>query len=535
MESLKEPGSLGIVLEERAKKNKDKVFLQFEDEKITYEEMNERANRVANGFFDLLGIKKGDRVAVMMANCPEWLYVWFGMMKMGAVLIPVNVALKGEGLSYILDHSEAETVILDHDFLDRLDFVQREMKVERLKRTIVNTRGAPEDFKLPTGAKSLQELLEKSSSHTPQVEINPTDLSEISYTSGTTGPPKGVLVPQSAFLTTGIGMSLLLGYTPDDVLYTCLPCFHANFQQLTVSPALYADATVALDKRFSVSRFWDQIRKYNATEFNYIGGMLPFLCSRPERPDDLDNPVRIAFGGGCPKEIWEEVERRFGLKIAEGYAAVDGGGIFNIFDGKVGSIGKPTPFVDIKVVDENENQCPPYKVGELLSRPHPDIGVNLVKYYKDPERTREATKGGWWHSGDLAYYDEDGYFFFVGRKKESLRRRGENISPWEIESVVNKHPKVIESAVVGVPSELGVGEDDVKIYVVLEPGEKIRPEEVLDYCQERMAYYLVPRYVEFAEELPRTPTFRIEYYKLKEKGVTEETWDREKAGYKVKR
>jgi crotonobetaine/carnitine-CoA ligase len=318
-----------------------------------------------------------------------------------------------------------------------------------------------------------------------------------------------------------------MGYTHEDILYTCLPLYHGNAQNLTVMPALLANARLALGKRFSASNFWNDIRHYGATVFNFVGTMIPILYKQEPKPEDRNNPVRLARGGNIPPEIWKDFEKRFNLTLIETYGTTEGGSIWNMPGGKVGSMGKPPYFNEARIVDEADQELPPGKTGELIIRPR-DPEEKWVEYYKEPEATREKLRGGWFRTGDLAFQDEEGWLFFVGRKKDVIRRRGENISALEVEIVIMSHPKVLECACFGVPSELG--EEDVMASIVLKPGMNLSPQEVISFCENRMAYFMIPRYLEFLESLPKTPTERIEKYKLKATRPNANTWDREKGG-----
>ena len=248
------------------------------------------------------------------------------------------------------------------------------------------------------------------------------------------------------------------------------------------------------------------------------------------RANDRDHQVRVVLSAACPPAAWVEFEKRFGAKIIEFYGMVDSPGLLLNDGGRIGSMGKPVGGVDFNVVGENDEPLPAGKVGELVFR-HPK--GQLTHYHKLPDATASAYRGGWFHSGDLAKVDEQGFFYFCGRKKASIRRRGENISAWEIETVVNQHPSVLESAAYAVPSELG--EDEVKVAVVLKPGvKKLAPEKLIEFCRDRMAYYAVPRFIEFVDDLPQTGTQRIQYEALKQRGIGN-SWDREQTGLKVAR
>jgi crotonobetaine/carnitine-CoA ligase len=317
-----------------------------------------------------------------------------------------------------------------------------------------------------------------------------------------------------------------MGYTSEDVFYTPLPLYHGNAQNLSTLPSMLANAKLALGKRFSASEFWKDIRKQKATTFNYIGAMLSILYKQPETDQDANHQVRFARGAGAPTEIILDFERRFHLEIVESYGTTEGGSVQNQPGRrKIGSFGTPPYYNEAKVVDDDGRELPPNKVGEMVIRPR-DPAEKWVEYYKEPEATEEKMKEGWFHSEDLAVIDEDGYFFFKGRKKDAIRRRGENVSAQEVEKIINAHAAVLKCAAYGVPSELS--EEDIMVAVALKPGSVLTPEELIRYCQEKMARFMVPRYVEWIDFLPKTPSLRIEKYKLKERGVTPTTWDREK-------
>jgi crotonobetaine/carnitine-CoA ligase len=282
-----------------------------------------------------------------------------------------------------------------------------------------------------------------------------------------------------------------------------------------------------LDKKFSASRFWDRIRFYGATQFNGLGAMIPILMKQPERSDDADNPVRLVISAACPANLWEAFEKRFNLKIWEAYGAVDGGGvlIFNFGNAPVGSVGKVMGETEWKLIDDNGNPVPQGEIGELVTR-SPARSGRVVEYYKNLEASDKKVREGWVYSGDYFYADKDGNLYFTDRKTDSMRRRGENISSFEVESIIEKHPDVEVCAAFGVPSELG--EDEVMIWVVPKSGAELDLKELIRHCAENMAYFMVPRFIDIVEEIPRTETLRIIKTQMKKQGVTERTWDREK-------
>jgi crotonobetaine/carnitine-CoA ligase len=531
MEKVHTPRVLGELIEDRAKRLGDKIFLRFKDQNISYNEINRYTNRCANAFKNL-GIGKGDKVSIMLSNCPEFLYLWFGLAKCGAVEVPVNTSYKGEFLRHIVDQSDSKILVISHEFLDRFKLIENALKkVEKVVVLGDIQKQEVAGFKIPM--MSFEEFFNNSEDPV-DVKVLPSDALSIIYTSGTTGLSKGALGPHKFWIVCAEKMLEYREGGKDDIFYTFMPFYHFNAQCLTTVTTLVAEAQMVIAERFSASRFWDDARHYGATQFNYLGGVIPILAKQPERPNDADNPIRIALGAGCPPAVMEEVEKRFGIKCLEGFGMTEIGIPIHVRvnDRRPGSCGKPMDIYEIKLFDDQDKEVPVGEVGEIVFRPREPF-IMMLEYYNMPEKTLEAFRNLWFHTGDLAKKDADGYFYFVDRKKDALRRRGENISSFEVERAVNSHPSVLESAAVAVPSELG--EDEVKICVVLKPGATLIPEELIKYCNDRMPYFAVPRFVEFMESLPKTPTDRVEKYKLKQAGITTNTWDREKAGVQVTR
>lgn len=523
------------VIEDKARAHGDKIVFQFGDEHIISNALlNENVNKFAHGF-QRIGVKKGEHVALMMPNTPEYIYTWFGLNKIGAVEVTINNFLRGDGLWYQIDQSDSVALLIDANFLQYIEPIADQL--EKLRHIIVyrKTSDAPAAPRLPFEMSECSELY-KNPGTAPKVDEPPSfkDVTTIIYTSGTTGRPKGVTMTHHYWYEVWLECAKYSRYVPDDVLYTGLPFFHSNAHGMTIGPTLLADAKAVIVERFSASRIWDDLRKYQCTEFNYIGGMLPIMLKQPERDDDADNPVRITVGAAAPKEIWEQFEKRFNLKIQEIYGLTECFAcLANPYDEpRVGSCGKPITGWSVKIVDDNDNEVPPGTPGEFVARPE-RMWVGTPAYYKKPEATLEFFQNFWMHTGDLGKMDADGFFYFIDRKKQAIRRRGENISSYEVEKVITEHPAVLESAVVGVPSE--VGEEEVKACIILNPGMSLTPEELMQWCEPRMAYFMIPRYVEFRDSFPKTGSERVEKYKLKQEGVTPKCWDREKAGYKLKR
>jgi carnitine-CoA ligase len=498
----------------------DKPYILHEDRKVSFAEYDRATCRAANGL-KAQGAKPGDGLAILMGNCPEYLFIFYGLPRAGFYSVPVNMALKGEGLAYILENSDVKYLAVDDVLYPKFTEIERPIKSIR-EVFVRRTTDAP----LPVGTINLDELLE-ASDEPPDHVIDPEAITHLMYTSGTTGFPKGVVNrvgPGGIDRMIGLAKFLTI---PTDILYTALPLFHANALSLTSGWAMGAGLPFGLDKKFSASRFWDRTRFYGATQFNGLGAMIPILMKQPEKPDDADNPVRLVISAACPANLWEAFEKRFNLKIWEAYGAVDGGGllIFNFGNAPVGSVGKVMGESEWKLIDDEGNPVLQGEIGELVTR-SPARPGRVVEYYKNPEASDKKVRDGWVYSGDYFYADKEGNLYFTDRKTDSMRRRGENISSFEVESIIEKYPDVEVCAAFGVPSELG--EDEVMIWVMPKPGAKLDLKDLTRYCAENMAYFMVPRFIDIVDEIPQTETLRIIKTQMKKQGVTDRTWDREK-------
>lgn len=518
------------LLKKKVEQYGNREFFRFNDQVFGFEDLDRESDKVAAGL-QSLEIDKGDKVAIEMENRPEFLFLLFGLCKIGAIEVPINTAHRGSLLAYMVNQADCRLMVVEAKFLDRVAPVFKDLpKIEKV--LVLKERGEKlPKLKRPTF--DYRKLVDNDGKYS-RVDVIWTDPFAIMFTSGTTGPSKGALLPHSYAIHQGEITTNAAEYTEKDCLYTVLPLYHGNAQLLSTIPALMNGARMVLRERFSASRFWEEVKKYGCTEFNYIGAILPILYKAEPKPDDADNPLRIMLGGGAPMDLFEDIEKRFGVTLIEGYGMSEVGiPVMNTLKvRKPGTCGKPLPDYVVKVVDENGVQVGPGTPGELLVR-HLRPNSMLLEYYNMPEETIKAWRDLWFHTGDYLYYDEDGFFHFVDRKKDALRRRGENISSYEVEKVINAHPAVLESAAVAATSEMG--EDEVMICLKVKPGEKVEPEELIAFCEERMAYFMIPRYVRFMDKLPKTPTQRVEKYRLREQGVTPDTWDREKQGYKLKR
>ncbi len=538
------------VIKNKAETLGDKKWLTFIvdfdkrlDETYSYKDMHLFSNRLGNGLLNL-GLKKGDGIALMEPNSPEFLFTVFATFKLGTFTPLVNTSLKGEGLTYILNHSDAKAIIINHAYLET--FMKIKDQVKNMKHVIVNLREAPSDFKLPEGTISLQEVMEAPDDDI-ETEISLEDMVILMYTAGTTGLPKAVTFYQGKLvggnnISTMKAVFAAMILQGNDVIYTALPLAHANALFISTFTAYLNEVPLIFAKRFSASRHFAICRKYNVTEFNTLGAMIPILMKQPERPNDKEHNVKIVLSAACPKEVWEAFINRYNITIREFYAATDGGGFalanFGVVKPRVGSMGKCLGG-NAAILDDDGNLLGPNEVGELVFEWRDrEAKQREVKYYKNVEASKKLIRQdkdgkNWFTTGDLSYYDEDGYFYYVDRKRDAIRRRGENIAAYSIENIINQNEKILESAAFGVKSELG--EDEVMVAVVLKPGKTMTPEELLDFCQDKMAYFMIPRYIEFMDQLPKSDVHRILKRILKKRGATENTYDREKAGYKLKR
>ena len=515
------------LLDDRADTHTDEPLMFYQDDVYTYGEIDEMATTIACSLSEN-GVEKGDHVATFLYNSPEYLALWFGIAKLGAVMVPININLKADGLSYIINDSAAEVVILEEETRENYETARDDLEDIRTEYLL---DGSAE------GYRPFDDLLTSDREKPPEVTINQDDPMCVIYTSGTTGLPKGVLLPHYSYINTGKEFLDLVDLDEEDRPFTSLPLFHCNAQQLTVMGSMLVGTSFAMARWFSASNYWDQIRKYDATVFNYLGTMISVLNNKERSEDDADNPAVYGVGAAAPAEIVDEFEERYDVELIEGYGLTETAtlAIFNRpgEDNATdeGSIGRSVSYTEVDVVDDDGWPVEPGQEGEIVVRPTRPNSV-MLGYYEKPEKTVEDWQNLWFHTGDIGYRDEDGRFYFVDRKAYTIRRRGENIATQEVEQVLNDHVAVDETTIVGVESELG--EEDVKAYIITKEGETVDPESILSHCEQRLAYFKVPRYVEFVDEFPKTATERVEKYKLKERGIGA-AWDRKEAGYEVSR
>lgn len=509
--------TIPLLLERCVRERPDHVFCRQGETQVTCAGLNGRVNGAAHGLA-AQGVGKGTHVAVMLGHHLDYVAIFFALMKLGAVQVPINVALKGPGLAYIVDHSAPALIVADADYAEALDPILAERpQIRQIWRG--RAPDAARDFA------PIEIVLSHADDTDPGVDLSDGDLRIILYTSGTTGPAKGVEMTDRMLRAAALGSIWIGNIQPGSALHFWDPIYHVFGSEVLVL-SLMVPVTLAFVPRFSATRFWDEVRKYGATHIHFVGGVLQLLLKQPPSAEDRNHGAKIAWGGGCPVGIWREFEERFGVEIREGYGMTETSS-FSVINtqGKLGSIGKAVDYFEVEIVDDDGMVTAPRAVGEIRVAEN-ERGTMVARYHKDPETTAKTIRDGWLYTGDLAWRDEDGFIFFLGRKKDSLRRRGENISAWEVERVVNDHPAIEESALIGVTNELA--DEDLKLFVKLKPDQKLTAAELLCWCEPRLAAFQIPRFVAFVDEFRKTPTQRIQKQFLST-SVDHGCFDRERA------
>jgi crotonobetaine/carnitine-CoA ligase len=471
------------------------------------------------------GLVPGDRVAILCGNGPALMQVYLGCAWAGIIAVPINTASRGGQLEHILANSGARLAVVDAELVPAVAATRAAgCPLERL--WIVGA-GAIE-----AGGYPHEPLPEPGQPIEPHPS-RPGDTVAILYTSGTTGPSKGVCCPQAQYFWWGAHTATLLGLGEGEVLLTTLPLFHTNALN-SFYQALLTGSTLVAERRFSVSGFTDALRRHGATVTYLLGAMVPMLLSRAPSKEDRDHGVRIALAPGVPAEFQGVFTERYGIGLIDGYGSTETNFVIGdvLADQRAGTMGRIRPGFSAAVVDTEDNPVPPGEPGELVLRADEPFAF-ATGYFAMPEKTVEAWRNLWFHTGDRVVAEADGRLRFLDRMKDAIRRRGENISSFEVEQVITAHPAVANAAVFPVRSDLA--EDEVMTAIVLQPGTALDPVALLDHCGPRMPYFAVPRYVEFVDALPTTENGKVQKFKLRERGVTPATFDRESVGYQVKR
>lgn len=517
--------TLPVMLARQAERFADRPLVATDGTRWTFAQARDEAAGFA-GILRAAGIKAGDRVALICSNRLEFLRVFLGCAWIGVVAVPINTASRGHQLQHILANSGARLLIVEAEFagnLGHLDF-------SVLPVETIWTIDAREPFHV--GALTSTPLPSAGKACAPAT-LRPRDMLTILYTSGTTGPSKGVCCPHAQYFWWGVNTAALLELGEHDVLCSTLPLFHTNALN-TFFQAMLMGIEVCFERRFSASDFYAALARSRATATYVLGAMIPILLSRPPSPEEHEHRTRIALAPGVPARFHADFTERTGIKLIDGWGSTETNFVLGATADRQrpGFMGPVYKGFQARVVDEDDNEVPDREPGELLVRADEPFAF-ATGYFAAPEKTVEAWQNLWFHTGDRVIRESDGYYRFVDRIKDAIRRRGENVSSFEVEQVLLSHPAVANAAAFPVCSALA--EDEVMAAVVLHPTQTLSYVELIQYCEPRLPYFAVPRYLEFVSDLPMTENGKVQKYKLTQRGVTAAAWDREAAGYKLKR
>ncbi|MGZ6977877.1 MAG: AMP-binding protein [Acidimicrobiia bacterium] len=512
----------------------DGPYLDFDDIALTARAVDDAANRIAHGLADL-GVGRGDRVATLLENSPEQVISFFAALKLGAVQVPINTAYKGEFLRHVLADSGAGVIVAQGSLASRVAEVCATDPAADLPELRAVVVAGPTDAVISTiPTIDWQTMHDAASDGAPgDPGIGPADLACFIYTAGTTGPSKGCMLPHHYVVALAEQIARAWQRRSDDIVLTPLPLFHFNAISVCVVGTLVTGGSAAIVRKFSVSRFWSEVKRTDATMLSMLGSLAILVANADDVPEQVGHRLRLCAAAPIPPDtdrIWRE---RFGCAtFSAGYGLTEASLISLLPAGtpnRPGSAGQLNDEeFEVRLVDDDDREVAVGEIGEIVCRP---TGPNLMfsGYWRRAEATVDALRNLWFHTGDLGRLDEDGFLYFVDRKKDYLRRRGENISSFEMERTFVAHPAIKDVAVHAVASEQG--EDDVKVTAVLQEGATVTEEELCRWSVDQVPYFAVPRYIEFRSDLPRNPVGRVLKYELRDDGVTDATWDREASNF----
>ncbi len=522
------------VLRKGVAKYPDNILLDFTGDTYTYAEMDRLSTRLAHGLL-ARGVRKGDRVCSILDSNVDAIALWFAVNKVGGINVPVNTAYKGEFLRHQFGEAGAAVLIAETDYALRVIDIEHQLPDARILLVRGDEQSLPSSSRLKVEPLSSAYLDNDEDIPDPN---KPTDLCMLIFTGGTTGPSKGCMISHNYACNNARQILHREARDENTINWTPLPFFHLNALAGSILSCAMAGARVAVFPRFSVSKFWDDIERSGATVVNLLGSMIGFIVNAP----DCDAAKRCfgqivaVRGSPFPPELQDKWRTRFGVKYAGSntYGLTECSRVTSLPDGLPaprGSSGKPNEDFEVRIVDDDDNDVPVGESGEIIMRPrHP--GIMFDGYWNRPEETLKVLKNLWFHSGDIGRLDAEGFFYFVDRKKDYLRRRGENISSYELENTFKQHPMVKDVAVHAVFAE---SEDEVKATIVLQESASLTAEELCSWSVDKLPYFAVPRFFEFRTDLPRSPVGRILKYELRDEGVTPTTWDREASGFELKK
>ena len=508
---------IGNVLCEQARAIPDHAFLITDEGRLSYREAYEQARVFAAGLAEL-GVAKDDRVCIYMQSCPEFVLLSFACNLLGAQWVPVNTDYQGEWLRQTIVDSEPRLVLTDDAFLPRLEAL-----------------GAA-----AAAIRRWQDLSSADASGFVDAQCALSDVAAIMWTSGTTGRSKGVMQSHNVWIRSATASADLYDYYAGDITYNCLPLYNSAAWTANIYPALVSGTSVALDAAFSAGHFWARIRATQATQVFTLGAMHMFLWNAPPTPRDADNPLRCAIMTPMPAEIHRPFCERFGIeRIHQGFGMSEIMLLLQRIDhgddeGVANALGQPADDLEVALLDDDNQPVAAGEIGEICVKPKAEH-VLFSGYFNDSEATQAAYGGGWFHTGDLGHQDEAGNYFFDDRKKDLIRYKGRSVSSVAIESVARRHPAIRDVAAYGITSIELVSEHEIMLGVVLRPGAELVADELARFINDRAPYFFVPRYIEFMDELPMTPTQKVRKIELRERGVGAHAWDAKAARFEVKR
>ncbi len=522
---------IGRAIAMQAQQIGDRDFIMSGEERFSFSEVNRRVNELAAGLA-ARGLAAGGRLAFYMNSSPEVIFLALAANKLGAVWVPINTDYKGAWLEDTVVRSRPQVLVTDAEHAPRLAQVRDRLTVGHI-------------------------LVQGGSAHLPESEAlgaayiagaPEPDMSGFSYgdtcavlwTSGTTGRSKGVMQSHNVFFNAVLSGAVPFRAVDGDIIYSVLPMYNTAAWVTNIFRALFCGLPLALDPTFSVSHFWERIDYYRATQTFTVGAMHMFLWNAPERPDDADHSLRKLMAIPMPPAIAGPFSKRFGVELMpQGLGQSEAQCLCTHHespdpDPPPASCGRPVPNLEARLVDDEGRDVPVGEPGELWVRPLEPY-VLFSGYFDDPQATAAAYEGEWYKTGDMLRRDEAGYYYFSDRKKDAVRYKGRNISTFEVELAARRNPAVQDCAAYGVPSEELASESELKLDVILKPGHTLGARELAEFINDNAPYFFVPRYIEFVDSLPYTPTNKVQKFRLRERGVTENTWDGKAEGYRARR
>ncbi|MCG8669157.1 MAG: AMP-binding protein [Pseudomonadales bacterium] len=517
----------------QAEQNGDMEYLITDDRRVTFAEAESITNSLAAGLLEL-GLEKNQRVAFYLKSGIETILTALAVNKAGGIWVPVNTDYKGAWLADTIERSKATILITEASLQDRIKDVESSLNNEKLV-----VLGEESEISL-SNATTFASLLDHSPLTPNYDDMDYGDTCAVLWTSGTTGKSKGVLQSHNSWIRPiAEAASVYYNSQPGDIIYNVLPLYNSGAWITAIFRALYEGIPVVLETKFSVSTFLDRLREFKATQTFTLGAMHMFLFNSPPKPDDADNPLRVAQMVPMPEQLKEPFSKRFGVELLPmGYGQSEVMVVltpaFCMGEVPFSSLGRPLDDMEIKLFDDDFNEVPQGQIGEICIKPlKPNVIFN--GYFDDDKANEDAFTGEWYHTGDLGKIDNNGAYWFVDRKRDAIRFAGRNISTMEVEMVLRKHPSVKDVAAFGLPSPHVESESELAINIVLQDGADITYEQMAEYINDNAPHYFVPQYMEFVTTLPYTPTNKVQKFKLREKGVGENTWKLKESSYEVKR